>query len=207
MIGVIDYGMGNLGSVLNALSHLGHDATIVSTPGALLDVDHMILPGVGAFGEAMANLRSQGWDSALRERVDAGVPLLGICLGMQLLFSKGHEHGEHAGLDLIPGRVPRFDLAQEFRVPHVGWNSLTYARKHPVFQGVKAQVDVYFVHSYHCVPDNAEDVVAHSDHGGLFVAAVARRNVVGMQYHPEKSQPGGLRMLDNFAQWDGSDEC
>lgn len=205
MIGIIDYGMGNLGSVSNALSHGGHVAEVVSDPAQLSRYARLILPGVGSFAQAMGNLESRGWRPALHASVAEGRPLLGICLGMQLLFDHGEEHGDTAGLGLIPGRVRLMQPEAPHRLPHVGWNSLIYARRHPLFTGVKEHVDVYFVHSYHCVPQDEADIVARCSHGGLWVASVARGCVAGMQYHPEKSQPAGLRMLDNFAEWAGGE--
>ncbi len=204
MIGIIDYGMGNLGSVANALEHLSHPAEVTSDPASLEKYDRLILPGVGSFAKAMANLSERGWPAALKASVGAGRPLLGICLGMQLLFDRGEEHGDTEGLGLIPGAVKLMQPGGDLVLPHVGWNSLVYARKHPLFAGVKEQVDVYFVHSFHCIVADAADVVARCDYGGLFVAGVARGPVAGMQYHPEKSQPAGLKMLENFVGWDGA---
>ncbi len=204
MIGIVDYGMGNLGSVANALEHLSHPAEIVTNPAELGRYDRLILPGVGSFAKAMGNIEERGWRHALIDSAAQQRPLLGICLGMQLLFDRGEEHGDTAGLGLIPGRVKLMQPASSFRLPHVGWNSLVYARKHPLLAGVKEHVDVYFVHSYHCVVTEDADVIARCDHGGEFVASVARGCVAGMQYHPEKSQPAGLRMLENFVGWDGA---
>lgn len=201
-IGIIDYGMGNLASVRNALEQLGHASQIESSPQAALQHPRLILPGVGSFAQAMQNLDQRGWTPALREYAASGRPLLGICLGMQLLFEHGEEHGDTAGLALIPGVVRLMQPASPHRIPHVGWNSLLHARRHPLFAGVKDHVDFYFVHSFHCIPAEPGDVLARCDHGGEFVASVARGNVAGMQFHPEKSQPMGLRILDNFAQWE-----
>jgi glutamine amidotransferase len=204
MIGVIDYGAGNLASVHNALEHLGHAVRRCADPAELVDCERALLPGVGSFRAAMEALQSGRWVEAIRDFAASGKPLLGICLGMQLLFERGEEHWPSAGLGLIPGEVIRLAPAQPAKVPHVGWNSLLGLARHPLLAGVKPQVDVYFVHSFHCVPRDADDVIARCDFGGEFVAAVARGNVAGMQYHPEKSQPSGLRMLENFAQWDGT---
>ena len=204
MIGVIDYGMGNLGSVTNALDYLGVEAEIINNPRRLGAYDHLILPGVGSFGMAMRSLNVSGWSSALRQKVADGVPFLGICLGMQLILDIGEENGIVAGLGLIPGRVMPLSPLPPCRVPHVGWNGLSYPRHHPIFQGVKEHVDFYFVHSYKCVPTLQEDVLARCDYGGEFVAAVGKNNVVGVQFHPEKSQDMGLKILENFAGWDGA---
>lgn len=204
MIGIVNYGMGNLGSVANALDYLGLEAEIVDSPSRLGAHDRLILPGVGSFGMAMRSLDASGWSYALRQKVADGVPLLGICLGMQLIFDAGEEHGLTAGLGLVPGRVVPLSPAPPCRVPHVGWNGLSYSRLHPLFHGVKEHVDFYFVHSYQCVPALEETVLAQCDYGGEFVAAVGKENVVGVQFHPEKSQDMGLKILENFAEWDGS---
>jgi glutamine amidotransferase len=204
MIGVIDYGASNLASVHNAFEYLGHSVRRCDDPNGLVDCERVLLPGVGSFRAAMEALHSGGWIPAIRDFAASGKPLLGICLGMQLLFECGEEHGPSSGLGLIPGEVIRLAPAQPAKVPHVGWNSLLRFARHPLLAGVKPQVDVYFVHSFHCVPRDADDVIALCDFGGEFVAAVARGNVAGMQYHPEKSQPAGVRMLENFVEWDGA---
>lgn len=203
MIGIINYGMGNLGSVANALDYLGLEAEIVDSPSQLGVHDRLLLPGVGSFGMGMRNLDASGWSEALRQKVNDGVPLLGICLGMQLLFDAGEEHGLTIGLGFIPGRVVPLRPAPPCRVPHVGWNGMSYPRRHPLFQGVKEHVDFYFVHSYQCMPSQADTVLAQCDYGGEFVAAVGKNNVLGVQFHPEKSQDVGLKILENFAGWDG----
>lgn len=205
MIGIIDYEAGNLASVRNALGHLGHVATICSDPGALHEFDRIILPGVGSFRVAMEALDAKGWSARIREFVATGKPLLGICLGMQLLFDTGEEHGPRQGLGLIPGRVTALTPAGRLRVPHVGWNNLTTIIPHPLLFGIKQQVDFYFVHSFHCVPVKHSAILATCDYGGEIVSAVAMGNVAAVQFHPEKSQPSGLRLLDNFADW--SPEC
>jgi glutamine amidotransferase len=204
MIGIIDYGMGNLGSVANAFNHLGIEAKITDRPERLSDHDRLVLPGVGSFQLAMEKLDASGWSFALREQVNAGVPLLGICLGMQLIFDEGEEHGTRSGLGLIAGKVMPLQPSELLRVPHVGWNGLSYARRHPLFSVVKEHVDFYFVHSYQCCPTYESDVLAYCDYGGKVVAAVGRANVVGVQFHPEKSQDMGLKILENFAVWDGT---
>src|SRR5450830_464216 len=199
MIGIVDYGAGNLASVCNAFEHLGYSALRCADPTEIASCERVILPGVGSFRAAMDALRAGGWVEAIREFAASGKPLLGICLGMQLLFDQGEEHGLSAGLGLIPGDVIRLTPEPPIKVPHVGWNSLIGVAKHPLLAGVKSTVDVYFVHSFHCVPRDEGDVIARCNIGGEFVAAVARGNVAGMQYHPEKSQPAGVRMLENFA--------
>ena len=201
MIGIIDYGAGNLASVQNALEHLGHDACVFRDPDAIQDFDRIILPGVGSFRVAMDCLDAKGWSPRIQDYVATGKPLLGICLGMQLLFDSGEEHGTRQGLRLIPGTVLELRPKGGLKIPHVGWNNLAKIVSHPILKGIKKQVDFYFVHSYHCVLDDHSTVLATCDYGGEFVAVVARSNVVGTQFHPEKSQPCGLRMLDNFASW------
>lgn len=201
MIGIIDYGAGNLASVQNALEYLGHETSVCSDPAALQSFDRIILPGVGSFRAAMECLDSQGWSEQIREFVVSGRPFLGICLGMQLLFDIGEEHGPRHGLGLIPGRVKALKPGRDFRVPHVGWNSLEAIVPHPLMLGIRQHVDFYFVHSFQCVPNDQSAVLATCDYGGEFVAVVARGNVAGVQFHPEKSQPSGLRMLDNFVEW------
>jgi len=202
MIGIVDYGVGNLASVRNAFDHLGHDARICEDASALAGCDRLVLPGVGSFRAAMLSLADRGWVDALREYAASGRPLMGICLGMQLLFDSGDEHGPTPGLGFVHGRVVRLEPAPPNKVPHMGWNNLTRTRPHPLVRGIKTGVDFYFVHSYHCVPDDANDAVAYCDFGGEFVAGVAAGNVAGLQFHPEKSQPAGMRILDNFATWE-----
>ena len=203
MIGIVNYGINNLTSVKNALLRLGVEAEIVSDATHVPTFDRLILPGVGSFAKAMEQLNAGGWVDAIHTHVGGDKPVLGICLGMQLLFEQGEEHGVNRGLGLIPGTVRLMNPALPHRVPHVGWNTLDYTRSHPLFARVKDHVDVYFVHSYHCIPTDESDVVARCNHGGDWVASVARRCVAGMQFHPEKSQPAGLQILDNFSRWNG----
>lgn len=203
MIGIVDYGVGNLASVRNALDRLGCDAEVFDRPQDTPNYERVILPGVGSFRQGMSFLEDRGWVDPLRAHGASGRPLLGICLGMQLLLDEGEEHGVTEGLGLIPGRVLPMSPSLPHRVPHVGWNGLIHQRTHPLLHGVKPQVDLYFVHSYQCVPEDESDVVARCDYGGEFVASIARGNVAGVQFHPEKSQPVGFRVLENFACWDG----
>ncbi len=203
MIGIINYGICNLASVNNALTRLGIDSEVSSDRSDASKFDRLILPGVGSFARAMDHLVSSGWADAIHAHVAAGKPLLGICLGMQLLFEEGEEHGHTKGLGIIPGEVRLMTPAEPHRLPHVGWNTLDFASAHPLFARVKNHVDVYFVHSYHCVPREQGDVVARCSHGGDWVASVARGCVAGVQFHPEKSQPAGLQILDNFSCWNG----
>ena len=204
MICVVDYGAGNLASVRNVFDQLGQSIDVVTRPEDLGRYSRLILPGVGSFRRAMETLESRGWTAPIRAFADEGKPVLGICLGMQLLFDAGEEHGETPGLGLIPGRVTLMEPAPPHRVPHVGWNNLIPARDHALLRGVKQHVDYYFVHSYHCVPRDESAVIARCDYGGEFVAVAGRDNVVGTQFHPEKSQPSGLRLLENFLEWDGT---
>jgi imidazole glycerol-phosphate synthase subunit HisH len=203
MIGIIDFGAGNLQSVANAFDQINVDAAVIDDPAWAADCDRLVLPGVGSFALAMEALAERGWTDALRRYAETGRPLLGICLGMQLLFERGEEHGETAGLGLIPGAVLPLRPSAAQKVPHVGWNSLIHLRQHPLFERVKPHVDFYFVHSFHCVPRDPGDVIARCEYGENFTAVVARASIAGMQFHPEKSQPAGLRILENFTEWDG----
>lgn len=201
MIGIIDYGAGNLGSVQNALAHIGQESRIFANPAHVQDFDRLVLPGVGSFGIAMNCLESQGWPSRIREFLATGRPLLGICLGMQLLFDSGEENGPNPGLGLIRGRVTALLPDTGLPVPHVGWNNLASTTPHPLLRGIKEHVDLYFVHSFHCVPEEDSTILATCSYGGEFVAAVCHGNVAGTQFHPEKSQASGLRLLSNFSDW------
>lgn len=196
MIAIIDYGMGNLHSVSKAVERLGYEAVITSDPKTILEADGAILPGVGAFGDAMENLQSMKLDDVTKYFAQSGKPLLGICLGMQLLFSESGEYGTNAGLNLLPGKVIRFE--GDYKVPHMGWNKLTFQKWHsPLFEGLE-EGHVYFVHSYHAKPEVASDLLATADYFGRVTAIVGRDNVYGMQFHPEKSGELGMRLLGNF---------
>lgn len=197
MIAIVDYGVGNLRSVERACLQVGAEARVVASPQELAAARGIILPGVGAFGDGMARLRAAGWVPVLAEWAAAGRPLLGICLGMQLLFEESEEMGRYAGLGLLPGRVLRFGSG--VKVPHVGWNQVRPLREHPLLAGVPAGAYAYFVHSYCVVPAEPTDVLAVTDYGGPFASVVGRGRVLGLQFHPEKSQEVGLRMLANFA--------
>ena len=192
---IVDYGIGNLGSVIKAFRHVGAEAALSSDPAALTAADALVLPGDGAFGAAMGEIRRLRLLEPLREAVAAGTPLLGICIGMQLLFEESEEHGRHQGLGLLPGRVLR--LPGGLPVPHMGWNRLRQLRAHPLFDGVPDGAHVYFVHSYFC--DAPPEVsLAAADYGRAFPAVVGRGAVLGVQFHPEKSQGIGLRMVANY---------
>jgi glutamine amidotransferase len=195
VITIVDYGLGNLGSVIKAFRWVGAETVLSGDPARLRQAEALVLPGDGAFAAAMDGVRERGLVAVLQERAEAGTPLLGICIGMQLLFEESEEHGRHAGLGLLPGRVRRF--GGDLPVPHMGWNSLHPRREHALLDGIAEGAHVYFVHSYFC--DAGPDVVvATSDYGIDFPAVVARGSVLGVQFHPEKSQAVGLRMVENF---------
>jgi glutamine amidotransferase len=204
---IIDYESGNLHSVHKAvLAAAGPSDTVVvtSNPGDILAASHLILPGVGAFGACFQGLMERpGLLNALSEAVlKKKVPFLGICVGMQLLASVGYEHGLHHGLGWIPGEVGAIPKAPDLKIPHMGWNTLTLAAPHPVLDASFDGSSVYFVHSYHVTPKNPAVTLATVDHGGPLVAAVGQGNILGVQFHPEKSGPVGLRLLQKFIQWD-----
>ncbi|GIP05492.1 imidazole glycerol phosphate synthase subunit HisH [Paenibacillus lautus] len=196
-IAIVDYGMGNLHSVSKAVERLGYQPLVTGEREELLAADGIILPGVGAFGDAMEQLREAALDSVMKEAAESGKPLLGICLGMQLLFSRSEEHGKYEGLDILPGSVVRF-AGGDYKVPHMGWNSLQFKkREHPLFAGLE-EGHVYFVHSYHVLPEVQADLLAVTDYGQPVTAIVGRGSVYGMQFHPEKSGELGMSLLRNF---------
>jgi glutamine amidotransferase len=195
VIAIIDYGMGNLHSVSKAVERLGHQAVVTSSHETILRAEGAILPGVGAFGDAMRNLRESGLDETVRKFHASGRPLLGICLGMQLLFSESEEYGPHEGLGLLPGRVVRFP--NDRKVPHMGWNELRFVRPDPLLEGMRPG-HVYFVHSYHALPEVPGDLIAVTEYGGPVTAIVGRGNLYGMQFHPEKSGTLGMALLERF---------
>ena len=199
MIAIIDYGMGNLRSVQKAIEAVGHSATVTADPDAIARADKVILPGVGAFADAIAHLRQTGLAEAFTAAVRAGKPCLGVCLGLQLLFDASEEDGEHTGLGLIPGRVVRFPSEPGLKIPHMGWNTLEIRQASPLLAGLEAEPAVYFVHSYFARPENRDHIVAESNYPGPFAAMVARDNLIAAQFHPEKSQRIGLTMYANFA--------
>jgi len=204
MITIIDYEMGNLRSVEKAFEKLGFDARVSNNPDDLLTTDKIVLPGVGAFKDCIDNLRGGGFVEPLLQHVEAGKPLLGICVGMQMLFDESEEFGHHQGLGLIPGRVVRFPAGMKeggeyLKVPHMGWNNISMKKASPIFSGIKDGSFVYFVHSYYCAAEDADDVAASCRYGDIeFCASVWRDNIMATQFHPEKSQDIGLNIFKNF---------
>lgn len=199
MLAVIDYGAGNLRSVVHALNHLGvEDMRVVQNARDLRGATQIILPGVGAFGAGMNQLRERGLVQPIRDAVYAGIPYLGICLGMQFLFERSDEMGEHEGLGILPGYVTRFPEMANLKIPHMGWNQLDIKHSSSLLDGLSEESYAYFVHSYYCVPEQQSDVLATVDYGIPFTAVVQREQIYGVQFHPEKSQRTGLQILTNF---------
>jgi glutamine amidotransferase len=204
MVTIIDYGIGNLRSIEKALQRVGSDVLRTDDPQAVRDAERLVLPGVGAFGACINEIRRRDLDGPIQDAIEDGTPFLGVCVGMQLLFETGFEKGEHEGLGVLPGRVVHFHEAKDgadadLIVPHMGWNALAPTRSHPLLDGLDDPAYVYFVHSYHAVADAPEDVLATTTYGHDFPAVVQRDNVHGVQFHPEKSQSVGLRLLENFS--------
>ncbi len=199
MIKIVDYGMGNLRSVQKAFERLGHTAIVCDQPTQLGDADKLVLPGVGAFRDAIHELRRRDMVAPILDHITADKPFLGICLGLQLLMDVSYEDGEWPGLGIIPGNVVRFQDQPELKIPHMGWNQLAIVGVPALFNAIPRDAYFYFVHSYHVVPTDRSVVIAESDHGGKFVAAVGRGNLWATQFHPEKSQKHGLQLLANFA--------
>jgi imidazole glycerol-phosphate synthase subunit HisH len=197
-IAVVDYGMGNRRSVEKAFEHIGANVLVTSDHQRLRDAGGLVLPGVGAFPRGMANLRELGLDELLRERLSSGTPVLGICLGMQLAFERSTEQGGTAGLGLIPGEVRELDHGA-LKLPHIGWNEVSFSRESPLTEGLPERCAFYHVHSFAPVPAQAGDVLGTSLYGAPFASVVARDGFYGVQFHPEKSSAGGLRLLANFA--------
>ena len=205
MIAIVDYGVGNLFSLCSSLAAIGAEAVVTGEEKVLRQADKIILPGVGAFADAREKLRKSGLDTVLLEEAKMGKPLMGICLGMQLLFDKSYEYGEHPGLGLIPGNIrPIGDvIPKQLTIPHIGWNSLSFGKeKHPIFSYLQEGDFVYFVHSYYAA-DCAESVIATTEYGAVLTAAAAWKNVCGSQFHPEKSGEVGLKILKAFCQGEG----
>jgi glutamine amidotransferase len=201
MIAIIDYQMGNLRSVQKGFEKVGHEAIITSDPRELERAEKIVLPGVGAFGDAIAEIKRRGLDDPIRHAVAVGKPFLGICLGLQLLFDVGYENGSHEGLGILPGEVVRFELPAGYKVPHMGWNQLAIRRPAPpLLKGLDDGVYCYFVHSYYVVPRDSAVVAAETSYPTPFCSMIWRDNLFATQFHPEKSQQSGLRMLKNFAE-------
>ena len=196
-VAIIDYGVGNLRSVEKAFAANGCAAVVSSDEKVLRHAERLVLPGVGAFGACMNKLVARGFDELVRERVAEGTPLLGVCVGMQMLFEESEEFGASRGLGFLRGRVRRFSA--DLVVPQVGWNQVRQQNSNPLFQGVKDSAFFYFVHSYYCEPADKEVIAGETDYGVAYASVVARDNFFGVQFHPEKSQKDGLRMLANFA--------
>jgi glutamine amidotransferase len=199
---LIDAGTGNLRSVQKALESLGAPVCRTSSPEQVRSARKLVLPGVGAFGDFMSGLRERGLEPAVKDVARRGIPLLGICVGMQALFEIGEEMGAHAGLGLLPGRVLRFPESLGVKVPHTGWNQIEMRNAASLFAGAPPASYVYFNHSYYCQPDQAPDVSAVTDYGLVYACAVERENIYGVQFHPEKSQRAGLNILENFVRRD-----
>jgi len=200
LIGIVDYNMGNLASVKNAFSLLGEEVIVESDPAKLKEYDKLILPGVGAFGDAMEHLQVRGMDEAVKEYAQSGNYMLGICLGMQLLFDSSEEFGSNQGLGLIPGKIIGFDTSKfshELKVPHMGWNRM-FTQDHPLFEGMDDEHYLYFVHSFHAVCENKNNTIGETEYGYRFSSCVQNGNILGIQPHPEKSHKNGLAILKNF---------
>ncbi len=195
---LIDAGTGNLRSVQKALESFGAKVQRTEDPQKVIAGGRVVLPGVGAFGDFMSGLRARGLEEAVKEIAGRGVPLLGICVGMQALFEVGEEMGEHAGLGLLAGKVVRFAESLPVKIPHTGWNQVEVQGEACLFNGINSGAYVYFNHSYYCEPQNSSDVIGITDYGFRYACAVQRENIFGVQFHPEKSQAVGLRILKNF---------
>jgi glutamine amidotransferase len=200
---IIDYQAGNLTSVVRSLKALGVEGTVTQNPALVAQATRVIFPGVGAAGKAMATLRELGLDKALRQSLARGVPILGICLGAQIILEHSEEN-EAACLGLLPGRTRALPRGQGLKIPHMGWNRVRFLRTHPVFQGLPEGAEYYFVHSYYPDPTQTTMVLGVTDHGIEFPSAIGWRNLVATQFHPEKSGRFGLQILENFLAWDGS---
>lgn len=198
MVAIIDYGAGNIKSVENAVRYLGQEAVLTRDPAVILSADHVILPGVGAFGDAMVRLRKYGLDNVLREVVKKEIPLLGICLGLQLLFESSEESPGAQGLGILPGKVLRIPDGEGRKVPQIGWNDLTYPNEGRLFNGIEEGAYVYFVHSYYLRAGDPDIVTARTQYGVWIDAAVESGNVFATQFHPEKSEAVGMKILGNF---------
>lgn len=211
MIAIIDYGMGNLRSVQKAFETVGHPAVVTRDPRTVMEASRVVLPGVGAFADCMANLNQYDLVEPIRQAISSGKPFLGICLGLQLLFTESEEFGTHKGLDVVHGRVVRFPggrptgsssgAATSLKVPHMGWNAITMTQRSPLLAGLNDGTYLYFVHSYYVVPDDPSVVCTQTSYGVTFASSISRDNIFACQFHPEKSQRAGLQIIRNFAVW------
>ncbi len=200
MICIIDYGMANLRSVQNGFLKVGHEAVVSSDPADVAAAEKVVLPGVGAFEDSMAELRRRGLVEPVLDTIESNKPFLGICVGLQLLFERSHEDGLHDGLGVLAGEAVRFELPAEYSVPHMGWNQISIAHRPPILEGIDEGTYFYFVHSYCVVPKDPKVIAAETDYGGDFCSMIWRDNMFATQFHPEKSQSDGLRILKNFAE-------
>jgi glutamine amidotransferase len=203
MIAIVDYGMGNLRSVSKAFESVGHQAVVTRDPNTIRNADRVVLPGVGAFGDCMANLEQFDLVQPIRSTIQSGKPFLGICLGMQLLFTESEEFGVHKGLNIIPGTVKRFAPNPALKVPHMGWNQVHVEGSCPLFRDIPNDADWYFVHSYFVDPADPSLAATTTTYGIPFASTVWKDNIVACQFHPEKSQSVGLRLMKNFGAWHG----
>ncbi len=201
MIGVIDYKLNNLKSLTSALNRAELDFQVIDNPFDVFNFERIILPGVGAFSSGMRELRRMGWDAAIIQSAEAGVKILGICLGMQLLFESSQEITVEKGLGLIKGNVIPFPIDSNLPVPHMGWNDFRKVSSHEIFQNINDGIDVYFVHSFVVNPKDSTDILAQTDYGVPFPSIVLKDNILGVQFHPEKSYPIGIQLLKNFSNW------
>jgi glutamine amidotransferase len=198
---ILDYGIANLRSVQKAFEKVGAEAIISGDPNRIAETDKLVLPGVGAFRDGIGRLREVGMVEPIKDHIQKGKPFLGICLGLQLLFTRSYEDGVHSGLDIFPGEVVRFADMGDLKVPHMGWNQLRIRKPAPLFRDLPAEPSVYFVHSYYVKPKDADVIAAQTDYGTPFTSAIWRDNVMATQFHPEKSQRVGLAMVRNFVEW------
>jgi glutamine amidotransferase len=201
MIAIVDYGMGNLRSVSKAFEAVGHEAVVTRDRATIKNASHVVLPGVGAFGDCMANLERFDLVEPIRSTIQSGKPFLGICLGLQLLFTESEEFGLHKGLGIIPGKVRKFVLDPALKVPHMGWNQVNIQRACPLFDDIADGSNWYFVHSYFVDPADRTVAATTTTYGIPFVSSIWKENIVACQFHPEKSQSVGLRLIKNFGAW------
>lgn len=201
MIAVVDYGMGNLRSVSKAFEHLGYPVSVTRDAEKIQTASHVVLPGVGAFPDCMKNIERFDLVDPLLQAVKSGKPFLGICLGLQLLFTESEEFGKHRGLDLLPGRVVEFPRLASIKIPHMGWNQLKIKMGTELFNGIKEGDSFYFVHSFYVEPSDSDWICTQTDYGISFTSSILKENIFACQFHPEKSQANGLKLIDNFAKW------